>query len=176
MNRAALSGLAAALAVLLAGCSAPPTPEPVPTASTTAATAQGESSRQCGALPCRSNGAPYVNDKGAIVIFPGERFVIALKIEDGKIVGAEPNPAGGSLSNAIAVSFKEIDGGMVLTIANHLPNTVKYDVVMKAPDDKLVYTSSCPIDAGLSNFEHWPHPIKFLELSNFRFQDGGPCE
>ena len=127
-------------------------------------------------MPCRSNGAPYVTDKGAIVIFPGEQFVIAFKIENGKIVGAEPYPAGGQLSNAIEVNFKEIDGGMMLTLANHLPNTVKYDAIMKAPDDKLVHTSSCPVDAGLSNFESWPHPIKFLELSNFRLLDGGSCE
>ena len=141
-----------------------------------AAVAQADSSKQCGAMPCRSNGAPYVTDKGAILIFPGEQFVIAFRIESGRIVSAEPNPIGGRTSNAIEVNFKEIDGGMMLTLANHLPSTIKYDAIMKAPDDKLVYTSSCPIDAGLSSFEHWPHPIKFLALTNFRFQDGGPCE
>jgi hypothetical protein len=125
---------------------------------------------------CQSNGVPSVDDKGAIVIFPGEQFVIAFQIENGKIVRAERNPAGGQLPNTIDVSFKVIDGGMTLTLDNHLPNTVKYDAIMKAPDGKLVYTSSCPVDAGLSNFESWPHPIKFLELSNFRFQDGGSCE
>ncbi|HKP26261.1 MAG TPA: hypothetical protein VJV39_20505 [Dongiaceae bacterium] len=65
---------------------------------------------------------------------------------------------------------------MMLTVANNLSKTVKYDATMKAPDDRMVYTSSCPVDAGLSNFESWPHPVKFLELSNFRFQDGGSCE
>ncbi|HKP26260.1 MAG TPA: hypothetical protein VJV39_20500 [Dongiaceae bacterium] len=92
------------LAGLLAGCSEPPAPEPVPTASM-AATAQGDSSKQCGAMPCRSSGAPYVTDEGAIVIFPGEQFAIAFEVENGKIVGAQPNSAGGSLSNAVEVSF-----------------------------------------------------------------------
>ena len=119
---------------------------------------------------------PYVTDKGAIVIFPGEQFVIAFEIENGKIVNAQPSPAGGSISDAVEVSFKQSDSGMMLTVANHLPKTVKYDATMKAPDDRMVYTSSCPVDADLSNFESWPHPIKFLELSNFRFQDGGSCE
>ena len=153
----------AVLSVLVAACAM-------------AAVAQADSSKQCGAMPCRSNGAPYVTDKGAIVIFPGEQFVIAFKIENGKIVDAEPYPAGGQLSNAIEVNFKKVDSGMMLTLANHLPKKVKYDAIMKAPDNKLVYTSSCPIDAGLSSFEHWPHPIKFLALVNFRFHDGGRCE
>jgi hypothetical protein len=173
MIRAAFPGLVAVLAGFLASCSAP---EPVPTASMKAATAQGESSKQCGAMPCRSNGEPYVTDKGAIVIFPGEQLVIALEIENGKIVNAQPNPASGSLSNAVEVSFKQIDSGMMLTVANNLSKTVKYDATMKAPDGRMVHTSSCPVDAGLSNFENWPHPIKFLELSDFRFQDGGSCE
>lgn len=142
----------------------------------TAAAVRADDSQQCGAMPCRSNGVPYVTDKGAIVIYPGERFVIAFKIEDGQIAGAEPIPAGGSLSNAVDVSFKQIDSGMMLTVANHLAKPVKYDATMKAPDDRIVYTNSCPVRVGLSTFEGWPHPIKFLELSNFRFQDEGPCE
>src|SRR5688572_7797479 len=80
--------------------------------------------QECGAMPCRSNGKPYVTDKGAIVIYPGERFVIGFKIEDGKIAGAEPIPAGGSLSNAVEVSFTQIDSGMMLTVASHLPSTL----------------------------------------------------
>jgi hypothetical protein len=127
-------------------------------------------------MACRSNGVPYVTDKGAIVIFPGESFVIAFEIESGKIVGALPRPVGDQAANTIEVSFKEIDSGMMLSLQNHLPSTVKYDAVMKAPDGRMVYTSSCPVRAGLSSFEGWPHPIKFLELSNFRFQEPGPCK
>jgi len=145
-------------------------------ASVTLAACQTDSSKQCGTMPCRSNGVPYVTDEGAIVIFPGENFVIAFAVEGGKIVGAQPNPVGGSLSNAVEVSFKQVDSGTTLTVANNLSKAVKYDATMKAPDNRMVYTSSCPVDAGLSNFESWPHSIKFLELSNFRFQDGGACE
>jgi hypothetical protein len=141
-----------------------------------AAAARADDSQQCGGMPCRSNGVPYLTDKGAIVIYPGERFAIAFKIEDSRIAGAEPIPAGGSLSNAVEVSFKQIESGMMLTVANHLPSTLKYDATMKAPDDRMVYTSSCPVSVGLRTFEGWPHSIKFLELSNFRFQDEGSCE
>jgi hypothetical protein len=175
MIRAAVPGLVAVLAGLIAACSAPPASEPVPTAST-AATAPGDSSNQCGAMPCRSNGVPYVTDKGAIVIYPGESFVIVFEIENGKIVSALPNAAGGQPANTIDVSFKEIDNGMMLTLQSHLSMDVKYDAMMKAPDNRLVYTSSCPVRANLGVYEGWPHGIKFLELSNFRFQDGGPCK
>jgi len=145
-------------------------------ASVTLATAQADSSKQCGAMPCRSNGVPYVTDKGAIVIYPGEQFVIVFEIENGKIVSAVPNPVGGQSANTIEASFKEIDSGMMLSLQSHLPMDVKYDAAMKAPDNRLVYTSSCPVRANLGAFEGWPHPIKFLVLSNFRFQDGGSCE
>lgn len=145
-------------------------------ASVTVAVAPADSSQQCGGMPCRSNGIPYLNNKGAIVIYPGERFVIAFEIENGKIVNAAPNPVGGQLSNAVEVSFEEIESGTMLTLENHLPGDVKYDANMAALDDRLVYTSSCPIGAGLSAFESWPHPIKFLELSNFRYSTGGACE
>lgn len=145
-------------------------------ASVTVALAHADTSQQCGGMPCRSNGVPYLDDKGAIVIYPGEHFVIAFEIENGKIVNAVPNPTGGQLSNAVEVSFAEVEGGMMLTLENHLPSDVKYDASMRAPDDRLVYTSSCPVGAGLSAFESWPQPIKALELSNFRYSTGSACE
>lgn len=144
--------------------------------SVVAAVAPADSSQQCGGMPCRSNGAPYLNDKGAVGIYPGEHFMIAFEIEDGKIVNAVPKPLGGNLSNAVEVSFETFDSGMMLTLENRLPGEIKYDASMKAPDDRLVYTSTCPVRAGLSAFESWSHPIEFLELSNFRYSTGGACE
>lgn len=110
------------------------------------------------------------------MIYPGEHFMIAFEIEDGKIVNAVPKPLGGNLSNAVEVSFETFDSGMMLTLENRLPGEIKYDASMKVPDDRLVYTSTCPVRAGLSAFESWSHPIKFLELSNFRYSTGGACE
>ena len=130
----------------------------------------------CGAMPCRSNGAPYINEKGSIIIYPGEHFAIAFKIENGKIVGAVPEPAGSQRANAVEVSFEQTETGMMLSLESRLASTIKYDATMKAPDDRLVYTSTCPVEAGLSAFESWPHAIKFMEPSNFRFQQDGPCE
>jgi hypothetical protein len=127
-------------------------------------------------MPCRSNGVPYVNDNGAVIIYPGEHFAIAFKIENGKIVGAEPRPVDGELTNALELNFTQEGNGMFLTMGSHLAETVKVDATMKAPDDRLVYTSTCPIEAGMTNFENWAHTIKFLELSNFRFAKPGSCE
>lgn len=145
-------------------------------ASVMVAIAQAEGAHQCDGMPCRSNGAPYLNDKGAIVIYPGERLMIAFEIENGKIVSAVPKPVGEQLSNAVEVSFEAFEGGMMLTLENRLPGEIKYDTRMKVPDDRLVYTSTCPVRAGLSAFENWSHPIKFLALSNFRYSTGGGCE
>lgn len=145
-------------------------------ASVTVAAAQADSSQQCDGMPCRSNGVPYLNNKGAIVIYPGERFMITFEIENGKIVNTVPKPVGGQPSNAVEVSFEQIESGMMLTLQNNLSADVKYDARMKAPDDRLLYTSSCPVGAGLAAFESWSHSIKFLELTNFRYSTGGGCE
>lgn len=127
-------------------------------------------------MPCRSNGVPYVNDKGTITIYPGEHFVIAFKIENGKIVGTAPKPVDSQAANTIELNFARDGNGMLLTLQNNLSDMVKYDATMKAPDNRMVYTSSCTVDAGLQNYESWPHQIKFLELANFRFENKHACE
>ena len=129
-------------------------------------------------MPCRANGEPYVNDKHAIVIYPGEHFAIDVTIENGKVIAVAPRPAEGDLANTVELSFSGNGNSMNLTVQSHLASTIKYDATMKGPDDRLVYTSSCPVRAGLAAFEGWPHSIKFLELSNFTFQgegDDGAC-
>jgi hypothetical protein len=32
-------------------------------------------------MPCRANATPYVTDKGAIVIYPGGSFAVALDVK-----------------------------------------------------------------------------------------------
>jgi hypothetical protein len=44
--------------------------------------------------------------QGAIVIYPGEQFVIVFEIENGKIVSAVPNPAGDKSANRSRRAFK----------------------------------------------------------------------
>jgi hypothetical protein len=123
-------------------------------------------------VPCRANGAPYVTEKDAVVIYPGESFAVAVDVDRGKV--ADPRPASDEGEpGTIALKFSAIDSGMMLTITNNLAGMVKYDATMKGPDGRVVYTSSCPIDAALTNFESWPHPIKYLELTNFRILPEG---
>jgi hypothetical protein len=129
----------------------------------------------CGAMACRANGAPYVNDKGAIVIYPGEHFAVAFTIENHKIMSAAPKPVDGQVANTIELNFARDGNGMLLTLQSNLSDTVKYDTTMKAPDNRMVYTSSCAVDAGRQNYESWPHEIKFLDLSNFRFENEHVC-
>ena len=126
----------------------------------------------CGAMPCRANGAPYVTDRNAVVIYPGEKFAVPVDVAGGKIGDAKPASEAGE-SGTITLDFKTIDTGMMLVVDNHLAETLKYDATMKGPDGRRVYTSSCPVTAGLSAFEGWPHTIQYLELSNFRLLPEG---
>lgn len=135
--------------------------------------------QECGAMPCRANGAPYVTDKGVLVIFPGEHFAVEFSETGGHLKPGQAKPLSDATGTFVELSFSATDSGMLLTVKNALSQAVKYDAVMKAPDDKLVYTSSCPVRAGMSTFESWPHVIKYLELSNFRLLadgDDAPCQ
>ena len=124
------------------------------------------SAEACGALPCRANGEPYVTDKNTIIIYPGESFAVQIDIARGKVGRAQPVTA--EETGTITLDFKPQDAGMILIVHNHLADIVKYDATMKGPDGRLVYTSSCPVGAGMGSYEGWPHPIQYLELSNFR--------
>lgn len=131
------------------------------------------SAEECGAMPCRANGAPYITDKGALIIFPGEHFAVEFSSGDGQLQLVQAKPISDATAALMELKFSATDSGMILTVMNPLSQDIKYDAVMKAPDDKLVYTSSCPVRAGLSTFESWPHAIKFLALSNFRLLKEG---
>ncbi|MGC2628034.1 MAG: hypothetical protein WA269_14485, partial [Candidatus Udaeobacter sp.] len=62
--------------------------------------------------------------------------------------------------------------GMMLIIQNKSKHTLLLDALMTVPGRKDVQkTSIVPIEAGLSDYEAWPHPIVQLVLRNPRFPD-----
>jgi hypothetical protein len=77
----------------------------------------------------------------------------------------------------VLLSFtQETDGKgdlfMMLTVQNKLHRGFSYDALMTVPTKKeILETHVLPVEAGLSNFESWPHPIVQLVLRNFRFSD-----
>jgi hypothetical protein len=123
--------------------------------------------QDCGAAPCDAS------DKGKITIYPGEQRSVAFSAQGDKLTPVPAGAAGDPAANSVDLALSKTDNGMVLTVTNPMSRDLKYDVMMRAPDDQLVYTSSCPVGPGLMNFEHWPHDIKYLELSNFRLLKEG---
>jgi hypothetical protein len=64
---------------------------------------------------------------------------------------------------------------MMLTVQNKLNRTFSYDALMTVPTRKeILETHVLPVEARLSNFESWPHPIVQLVLRNFRFSNSPP--
>lgn len=61
---------------------------------------------------------------------------------------------------------------MLLSVQNKLTRGFSYDALMTIPSRKeILETHVLPVEARLSNYESWPHPIVQLVLRNFRFSD-----
>ncbi|MFT4091479.1 MAG: hypothetical protein QM645_12155, partial [Asticcacaulis sp.] len=78
--------------------------------------------------------------------------------------------------NTLLLSFGQMDGlpGMVMIAESTLPKRLKYKAIMTVQKDDNYYnrpTSSCPVLAGASSYEHWPHTINNLLLHGFVFQE-----
>jgi hypothetical protein len=65
---------------------------------------------------------------------------------------------------------------MMLQVSNPFPRTLKYRARMMTLDGRVSPTSSCPIRARTQNYEHWPHPIFQLIISDLHFVEEGSEE
>lgn len=132
---------------------------------------------------------PYLDDKGTVIVYPGETITIGydkngdtpsnpilLKVTDPD----GPVDLGASVKAAATLSFtlKQDDAkpGMMLTVANGVAATLKYDAVMLVPmatgKVEPVPTSTCPLmspqgsSSTFSGFESWPHPLVMMVITN----------
>lgn len=115
---------------------------------------------------------PYVSDN-EIYLFSGEKFGVNLVQRDGETVEVTYQP---ELKKAdVVLHFEQPKGlgvGMMLTIQNKTKRKLQTDALIKVPDREGIFkTSTLSVEAGLSNFESWPHPIIQLVLRNFRLTD-----
>jgi hypothetical protein len=55
-----------------------------------------------------------------------------------------------------------------ISVKSSLAVTVKYDLYISPDGKRFFYTSSCPLPAGISGFEMWPHPIHSFAIGNPR--------
>jgi len=99
---------------------------------------------ECGALPCRANGAPYVTDKNTTLIYPGENFSFDIDPASGKIGEVKPAPKDRIEENQIVVAFAPLRDGMILIIGNAVAGPVKYDAVMRGLDGRVGHVRSRP--------------------------------
>ena len=111
---------------------------------------------------------PYAIDN-LILVFPEEEFSVAGDVADGTLKNLHAAQPGEPA--LLDVSFSQMDGkpGMFLNIKNNSDYVIKYSAYMVLPEkDGAFYTSSCPLRPnGFSVFEHWPHPIIQLVLTDF---------
>lgn len=111
---------------------------------------------------------PYVADN-VVYIFAGESFGVTVTLNGDDITGISYQKDAGKADIAFKFS-QEKKSMMFLVIKSKLKRRLFLDALMTVPQKKGVYkTSILPVEAGLMNFESWPHPIVQLELRNFRF-------
>ena len=117
---------------------------------------------------------PYVAGSD-VYLFVDDHFGVNLTDTKAEFLTVTYQPDGGKAD--ILFSFtQETDGKgnpfMMLSVQNKLNRGFSYDALMTVPTKKeILETHVLPVEARLSNFESWPHPIVQLVLRNFRFSD-----
>jgi len=135
---------------------------------------------------------PYFDDKGILIIFPGETITLSYPGDDAKlehpVLSSVSDPAGPVAltpppSPGTNVSFKleQMDGkpDMMLTVTNTTRSTVKFDTVMFVPDPasgnaRGSRTTACPVlppqanAPSFSDLESWQQPVVMLLIGNIR--------
>lgn len=117
---------------------------------------------------------PYVFNND-VYLFNGEQFGINVIISNNEIAAIryEKDP---TKANVTFVFKQDADSkGSLMTlliIKNKLPRRLYLDALMTRPDQKQIFrTSILPVEAKLTSFESWPHPIVQLVLRDFRFSE-----
>jgi hypothetical protein len=107
----------------------------------------------------------------SLTIFPGETiFVEAERVGDElrleRIVERPERP-----ERTLSFKFREVGyRNMMLTVENPFDRPLKFDLGIAAhAGGPFSKTSSCPVIAGGSVFENWPHPIAQLVIVRLRF-------
>lgn len=120
---------------------------------------------------------PYVatND---VYLFIGDHFGVNLTDTNAESLTVTYQANMGKADVLFGLTQEKAGNGkfmMLLTVQNKLNRSFSYDALMTVPDRKEVLTTHVlPVEAHLSNFESWPHPIVQLVLRNFRLS-GNPA-
>jgi hypothetical protein len=86
----------------------------------------------------------------------------------GKLAVA-PASAATPKDEVLVLELSSEDSSTMLVVQNGTPLIIKYGAKFQAPGRKEWYpTSICPVHAGISGIEQWPHAIQVMRLSDFR--------
>ena len=107
----------------------------------------------------------------ALSIFAGEQVYVEVAVQNNMILGIKRVSNIIDPNSTMIFNFMKGDSGnnMTLSVKNPLSNSVKYHIDMVDYQGRLHKTSSCPVLAGLSVYEFWPHPIPEIRITNFHF-------
>jgi hypothetical protein len=131
----------------------------------------------CGELPCRANGLPYVTSEGAVIVLPGEKFAVELKIEGDKVVGIvprrDPKAPGGILLNMMVEN-----GATALVWGNHLDRPVRLHAVSRGPQQLPMEGRDCTLPPNKYAYGLWRFIADGIEVRGFSFTSafGAKCD
>ena len=122
-----------------------------------------------GCLPAHTTDrSAAVGEDAPLSIHPGEQIYFAITMDNNTIVDARIVDAITDPESTLILKLIEMDDGkgMILSVENPLTVAIKYHINMVDYQGKLHATSSCPVGAGLSVYEAWPHFIPELRFTN----------
>lgn len=133
-----------------------------------------------GSFAFKTQGFPYTDPGGNVIIYPGEALEVAFDQADiahPTFAGVVPN-ASVSAPGTLTLEFAQMAGQpyMTLMLNNATGVALRYDAMIYVPAREgmqVVRSSSCPVLSGMTNTESWPHPVVMVELSNFRVEPVG---
>jgi hypothetical protein len=112
-----------------------------------------------------------------VTVYPGETVMIEAKEENDNLVELAAVSKINHPNRTLVFKFSQEptigDGtGMLLVVNNPFSGILKYRLGMMVPSSEDIYsTNVCPIHAGKSSYESWPHPIFQVVATDFRFVD-----
>ena len=125
---------------------------------------------------------PIVLGGKAITIYPGEELYVEAQL------GLEPNESlilravteNKHPEKTLTLKMWQEPGkaGTFLQVTNPMSKAIKYSALMMSTQSETLYkTSSCPVLDRKASYEHWPHEIFQLVLTDFRVvrSDASKC-
>lgn len=119
---------------------------------------------------------PIVLPNGWITVYPGEEIHVELDVAGEQIKGARAvaKPAHPQATLTFKLAQAPGSAETMLSVTHGFARTIKYSVGMMLPSGGQLYaTSTCPVQAGLTAYEHWQHPVFQLVVTSVRFLPPG---